>query len=91
VPIGHWALRHAVDALAAGRLQRVSVNVSALKIRQPDFVLHLQWVLKESGIEPSRLWLELTESSMLEPRFAPLLQTVRALGVRTALDDDTAA
>ena len=87
VPIGRWVLRRAMDAVKAGQLGRVSVNVSALEIRQPDFLEHLRSVLEESGIEPRQLWLELTESSMLEPRFAPVLQQIKALGVRTALDD----
>ena len=87
IPIGHWVLRQAVEALKARHVQRVSVNVSALEIRQPDFTSHLRWVLEESSIEPRRLLLELTESSMLEPRFAAVLHEVHALGVRTALDD----
>ena len=87
VPIGRWVLRQAVQALKARHVKRVSVNVSALEIRQPDFTSHLRWVLEESGIEPRRLVLELTESSMLEPRFAPVLHEILALGVRTALDD----
>ncbi|WP_407539815.1 EAL domain-containing protein [Deinococcus radiomollis] len=87
VPIGRWVLREAVGALKAGKLQRVSVNVSALEIRQPDFVQHLRWVLQESGVEPRRVLLELTESSMLEPRFSAVLKEINAMGVRTALDD----
>ena len=87
MPIGRWVLQEAVEALKAGRLQQVSVNVSALEIWQPDFTSHLREVLEESGVEPRRLLLELTESSMLEPRFATVLQEVRALGVQTALDD----
>ena len=87
IPIGHWVLRQAVETLKARHVQRVSVNVSALEIRQPDFTSHLRWVLEESSIEPRRLLLELTESSMLEPRFAAVLHEVHALGVRTALDD----
>ncbi len=87
VPIGRWVLRQAVDAVKTGRLQRVSVNVSALEIRQLDFVEHLRWILTESGVEPQRVLLELTESSMLEPRFAAVLKEINALGVRTALDD----
>ena len=87
VPIGRWVLRQAVDAVKTGRLQRVSVNVSALEIRQPDFVEYLRWILTESGVEPRRIWLELTESSMLEPRFAAVLHELNMLGVRTALDD----
>jgi diguanylate cyclase (GGDEF)-like protein len=87
MPIGRWVLRQAVDAVKERRLRRVSVNVSALEIRQPDFVEHLKWVLGESGVEPQRVLLELTESSMLEPRFAAVLKEINALGVRTALDD----
>ncbi|WP_237725102.1 putative bifunctional diguanylate cyclase/phosphodiesterase [Deinococcus alpinitundrae] len=87
VPIGRWVLRQAVDTLKSGRLQRLSVNVSAVEIRQPDFVEHLRWVLTESGVESRRVLLELTESSMLEPRFAAVLKEINTLGVRTALDD----
>jgi diguanylate cyclase (GGDEF)-like protein len=87
IPIGRWVLTQAVTAVRDRRLRRVSVNVSALELRQPDFVTHLRALLLESGIEPRRLWLELTESSILEPRFAAVLHDVRELGVRTALDD----
>jgi len=87
LPIGRWVLREAARVLRSGAVQQLCVNVSALEIRQPDFVEHLRWVLAENGVEPQRLWLELTESSMLEPRFASVLHEVHALGVRTALDD----
>lgn len=87
MPIGRWVLRQAIDALTSGRLQEVCVNVSALEFRQLDFVHHLQWLLAESGVDPARLWLELTESSLLEPRFISVIDEVKALGVRTALDD----
>ena len=87
MPIGRWVLRQAVDALKTGQLQEVCVNVSALEFRQSDFVDHLRWVLEESDVDPSRLLLELTESSLLEPRFISALHEMKALGVRTALDD----
>ena len=87
VPIGRWVLRQAVEALKSERLQEVCVNVSALEIRQPHFMQYLRRVLEEAGVEPQRLWLELTESSMLEARFSTVLHEVRALNVRTALDD----
>ena len=87
MPIGRWVLRQAVNALTAGAIQEVCVNVSALELRQPDFVDHLRWVLGESGVNPGRLLLELTESSLLEPRFISALHEIKALGVRTALDD----
>jgi len=87
VPIGRWVLQEAVEALRTGRLPDVSVNVSALEFRQPDFVPNLRRLLLGSGVDPSRLWLELTESSLFEPTFAGVLEELRVLGVRTALDD----
>ena len=87
MPIGRWVLRQAVNALKTGAVQEVCVNVSALEFRQPDFVDHLRWVLGESGVDPGRVLLELTESSLLEPRFVSALHEIKALGVRTALDD----
>ena len=87
VPIGRWVLQAVVNAVKAGRLRDVSVNVSALEFRQPDFVAHLRGVLAQSGVEPGKLWLELTESSLLEPTFAPVLQELHTLGVQTTLDD----
>ncbi|WP_407541879.1 EAL domain-containing protein (plasmid) [Deinococcus radiomollis] len=87
VPIGRWVLQEAVGALQTGRLQRASVNVSALEVKQPDFVAYLRGLLSESGITPRRLLLELTESSLLEPRFGKVIRELQSLGVRTALDD----
>jgi diguanylate cyclase (GGDEF)-like protein len=87
VPIGRWVLKQAVDALQAGQLQQVSVNVSALELRQPDFVPYLRELLEKSGVAPRQLWLELTESILLEPAFAPVLRELLTLGILTALDD----
>ncbi|WP_407569448.1 EAL domain-containing protein [Deinococcus altitudinis] len=87
LPIGRWVLREAVDVLRTGRLQEVCVNVSALELRQADYVDHLRSLLEESRVAPRQLWLELTESSLLEPRFVPVLQELKVLGVRTAMDD----
>ena len=87
VSVGRWVLSQAIEALQAGRLQHVSVNISAPEFRQPDFVCYLQELLEKSGVHPGRLWLELTERSLLEPSFAPVLHELRALGIWTVLDD----
>jgi len=50
-------------------------------------VSHLQQVLEETGVAPQRLWLELTESSLLEPHLTSALQELRTLGVQLALND----
>ncbi len=87
VPIGRWVLETAVKALKAGRIWEMSINVSAMEFRQPDFVSFLRKVLAENGVDPQQLWLELTERSLLEPSFASVLHELHTLGVRTTLDD----
>ena len=88
VPIGRWVLRQAAEAICRGQINRVSVNVSALEFQQPDFVRHVEEVVRQTGIGPEQLWLELTESCLLQPeRYASVLEQLSALGVHTALDD----
>ncbi len=88
VPIGRWVLQRSVEAIQQGKVRRVSVNVSAIEFQHPEFYANVQRILAETGIEPRRLVLELTESSLLQPeRFASVLRELDLLGVRTALDD----
>ena len=88
VPIGRWVLEQAAEAVRQGRVKRVSVNVSAIEFQHPEFYTNVQRILQESEIQPRRLLLELTESSLLQPdRFASVLRDLELLGVRTALDD----
>jgi EAL domain-containing protein (putative c-di-GMP-specific phosphodiesterase class I) len=95
IPLGHWVLeeacRHAValDADPAGRGLDVSVNVSAVQLAQPGFAEEVAEVLKASGLDASRLILELTESVLVERRGAAIetLVKLRAQGVRMAIDD----
>lgn len=88
IPIGRWVLEQAAEAVRSGQVKRVSVNVSAIEFQHPEFYTNVQRILQETRIEPRRLILELTESSLLQPdRFARVLRDLDALGVRTALDD----
>ena len=96
LPIGHWVLRQAcrqgADWLADGRVPAetfVSVNVSAREIQQLGFVDGVKAVLAESGLEPTHLVLEITETALLKanPATVATLEAVRALGVRTVIDD----
>jgi diguanylate cyclase (GGDEF)-like protein/PAS domain S-box-containing protein len=95
VPIGLWVLQTACAQLRAWQddpLTRgltLAVNVSAKQFRQPDFVAQVQRVLLESGAQPSRLKLELTESTVLEnveDTIRKLLE-IKALGVSFSMDD----
>ncbi len=67
----------------------MSVNVSPRQLADPDFPDIVAEALNRSGISPSLLWIEVTESMMLaEPDLARrTLRRVRAMGVRLALDD----
>ena len=96
VPLGSWVLRQAVSDLVAWQRQAggraslyTSVNVSARQFRDPGFVAGVRKVLSESGLAPSLLQLELTESVLLgrDDRIRAELAELKQLGVRLALDD----
>lgn len=96
VELGRWVLNqactdaaawpHSIPALTTGS---VSVNVSAGQLAHPRFVDDVAQALARSGLPPSRLVLEITESALIEDRDAALavLTTLRASGIRLALDD----
>jgi len=65
------------------------VNLSPMSIREPDFVSNLALDLKESGLEPDQLVLEITESVIMHDveQAASKLRAIKSLGVRLALDD----
>ena len=95
VPIGDWVLRTACAQLVAWTADprtaalTLAVNVSASQFRQPDFVAQVLSVVKLSGVQPSRLKLELTES-MLVKDIEDVVQKMTALqthGVGFSLDD----
>jgi diguanylate cyclase (GGDEF)-like protein/PAS domain S-box-containing protein len=71
VPLGRWVLERATADLArwqaqASRQLHVGVNVSARQFRDPGFVQHVRQTLDGSGLDPSSLLLELTESVLLD-------------------------
>jgi len=93
VPIGAWvleeAVRQAVCWWRAGTPLTVSINVSALQFRQPDFVARVAQVLSQCSLPPELLELELTESILVQDADEVLqrLQALAALGVQLAIDD----
>jgi EAL domain-containing protein (putative c-di-GMP-specific phosphodiesterase class I) len=90
--IDWWMFEHSC-ALAARHLGQahlyLTVNVSPLHFRRPDFGPRLLDMLGRTGLPPSRLVLEVTEGSLLdEPeRVREVLASLRAAGVGAALDD----
>ncbi len=92
--IGRWVLRTALDQIAQWQAQGhrmvVSINVSSLELRQPDFVLQLQEALAEfPTVPPQQLELEVLETSALGDlhMVSRLLAGCRDLGVGVSLDD----
>jgi diguanylate cyclase (GGDEF)-like protein/PAS domain S-box-containing protein len=91
--IGLWVLREACYQLHRwGDKHRdlvIGLNVSARQFLQPDFVLQVRQMLHELRVEPSRIKLEITETSMLHDldRIRIVLEQLRELGVRIAIDD----
>jgi diguanylate cyclase (GGDEF)-like protein len=87
--LGRLVLRKACLAAARWDGLFVSVNVSPIQMRRPDFVAMVQEVLTETGLEAERLTLEITESVLIEEPEKALKITgeIRALGVKIALDD----
>jgi diguanylate cyclase (GGDEF)-like protein len=88
--IGEWVLRTAcLEAATWAGAQKVSVNVSAIQFKSPNLVATITSALGESGLDPQRLELEITESVMLDAGGTALavLQNLREIGVRVALDD----
>jgi diguanylate cyclase (GGDEF)-like protein len=89
-PIGEWVLRTAcLEASSWAAAQNVSVNVSAIQFKSPNFAATVMSALGESGLDPRRLELEITESVMLDAGGTALtvLQNLREIGVCLALDD----
>lgn len=94
VPVGEWVLHQACrdaqhwveDGLPP---LRVSVNISSLQFRSDVLVEQVRGALAESGLEPQRLELELTESLLVEntDSAVDLLSALKKLGVYLSIDD----
>ena len=94
VLIGRWVLTQACGQLAAWRSAgyeelRMAVNVSTLQFERQDWVETIAATLESSGVPPSALELELTETVVMKncERAAERLAQLRALGISSAIDD----
>jgi diguanylate cyclase (GGDEF)-like protein len=94
VPIGRSVLRRACREAQtwhwdSGAAAAIHVNVSPVELCEPKFVSGVAAALSHSGLEPSRLVLEITEGVMLRDPDSSIatLHELRALGVQLALDD----
>jgi diguanylate cyclase (GGDEF)-like protein/PAS domain S-box-containing protein len=88
--IGEWVLREACrEAASWPRPLLVAVNVSAVQIHSANFAHRVHEILFETGLTPSRLELEITETALVRDlnRALATLRRIKVLGVRIAMDD----
>jgi diguanylate cyclase (GGDEF)-like protein/PAS domain S-box-containing protein len=94
LPIGNWVLREACKQARTWMdtglpLCAMGVNISAVEFRNEGFLEGVFSILKDTGLDPKFLELELTESVLMRrpESTASILQALRAEGVRVAVDD----
>jgi diguanylate cyclase (GGDEF)-like protein len=94
VPIGAWVLREACRQAKTWQDASlppvpVAVNISAVQFRHKDFLESLAGILKDTGLAPRYLELELTETVLMHDAdsTASVLKALKAMGVRLAIDD----
>jgi diguanylate cyclase (GGDEF)-like protein/PAS domain S-box-containing protein len=89
-PIGEWILQRAcADAAAWPAHVNLAINISAVQFKKGNLFDVILCALVESGLEPERLELEITETSLLENQEAHLatIRQLKNLGISLALDD----
>ncbi|MDR3395555.1 MAG: EAL domain-containing protein [Parasulfuritortus sp.] len=94
VPIGHWVLTTACRDIKSLHAEgydnlKLAVNISAVELKQGDFIEQILMALAESGFPPDRLELEITESTMMVDvaRVANVLDALSATGISLSIDD----
>jgi len=94
IPLGSWVLREACRQMAqwtqdGGRHLKISVNVSSLQVADPKFASEVKAVIAETGLSPSQLTLEVTESVLMNchGEAVAMLGELRKLGITLSIDD----
>jgi diguanylate cyclase (GGDEF)-like protein len=94
LPIGQWVVREACGQAQAWRdaglgPMPVAVNISMVEFRSRHFLEGIRAILRETGLEPHFLELELTESVLMQhpESTASVLRELKSIGVRLAVDD----
>lgn len=94
LPIGNWVIKAACEqnilwAQKGYSDLRISINVSSVQIKQPNFVETVINLVRDTGISPETVEIEITESLLMDSMEANvgILKKLREFGIRTALDD----
>ncbi len=93
-PVGHWVLREACQTARRVNHARpddplaMSVNLSGHELNHPDIVTRITEEIARADIDPTLLWLEITETALVfSPSIRSTLWRLRDLGVRLVVDD----
>jgi diguanylate cyclase (GGDEF)-like protein len=96
VPLGRWVLNQALRQAVAwdcsgdpSRRLTISINVSGAQLKSPSLVTEVKDALLDTGIDPARVVLEITETALVEDSrtVIDVLDALKRLGVRIAIDD----
>ena len=90
LPIGEWVLREACrEAASWPKPLQIAINLSPVQFRQGDLPALIHSILLETGLQPDRLELEITESVLIDnfSKGTSILRRLKSLGVRIAMDD----
>ena len=94
IPLGDWILKEALrhikmwDEMGLPKIS-IAVNLSAIQFQQEDLAGSIEKVLSESGVDPERLELELTESVVMQDarKADDMLSRLSRVGIKLAIDD----
>lgn len=94
IPIGEWVLEKSISTFAEWKKKFdypliLSINISAVQYKRPDFVPKLLSILQKYQIEPQTIELEITESVLIED-FEDVIKKMyqlKEIGIRVSLDD----
>jgi len=90
LPIGEWVLREACrEAAGWNSGHKIAVNLSPIQLGHADMAAVIASILLETGLDPRRLEIEITESSIIIDKDKALrtMREIKALGVSIAIDD----
>ncbi|MFC7686959.1 EAL domain-containing protein [Ureibacillus sp. GCM10028918] len=93
IPIGDWVIRKACEQLIYWKEEglnecTIAVNLSIRQLYKPNFISQVKKIIDETGINPSLLELEVTESMTIDVEIAKkILDELKTLGVKLSIDD----
>lgn len=91
IPMSEWIFEQAATQTCLwhkmGFDLKIAVNLSPKQIRHGNLMTTIEKVLNKTGIDPSKLELELTETAMLDESLSPLINNIAKMGIGLSIDD----